>query len=245
MAARGSDFRLTCKIMNLMGVNMPMSMKAILFDLDGTLLDTLADLADAANRVLAQDGLPTHDHRAYRHFIGDGSRMLITRALPENHRTPKLVEAYLARFKNDYRRHWRTATRPYPGIEELLGELSRRQIPQAVVTNKPQVFAESCLHHFFPDQSFRTIRGQLGARPLKPDPRPALEVAHRLQVAPADCLFLGDSDVDMETARAAGMLPVGAVWGFRTTEELLRAGAAHLAQAPRELLQWFNGRSTP
>ena len=133
-----------------------MSMKAILFDLDGTLLDTLADLADAANRVLAQDGLPTHDHRAYRHFIGDGSRMLITRALPESHRTPKQVEDYLTRFKNDYRRHWKTATRPYPGIEDLLGELSRRQIPQAVVTNKPQVFAESCLLHFFPEESFRT-----------------------------------------------------------------------------------------
>jgi phosphoglycolate phosphatase len=218
-----------------------MPMKAILFDLDGTLLDTLADLADAANRVLDRAGLPTHAHSAYRHFIGDGSRMLITRAIPEDHRTPERIEDYLTRFKADYSQHWKTATHPYPGIPTLLRYLCLRGIPQAVVTNKPQAFAESCVHHFFPETPFRMIWGQKEGAPLKPNPQPALEAAKHLRVPPQECLMLGDSDVDMKTARSAGMLPVGAAWGFRSTDELANAGAAHIVQRPLEINAWFDG----
>ncbi|MGD9330978.1 MAG: HAD family hydrolase [Desulfobacterales bacterium] len=221
---------------------MLMPIKAIVFDLDGTLLDTLADLADAANRTLTRAGWPPHDRDAYRRFIGDGSRALITRAMPAAHRTPERITQVLAQFKADYGRHWKTATRPYPGIQDLLGELTRRRIPQAVVTNKPQPFAEQCLREFLADTPFQIIRGQRQDGPLKPHPRPALEAATQMKVAAQDCLLLGDSDVDMQTARAAGMLPVGAAWGFRTVDELVHAGAAHIIQHPREVLGWFNGK---
>ena len=219
-------------------------MKAILFDLDGTLLDTLDDLADAANRILAQDGLPTHPRSAYRHFIGDGSRMLVTRAIPEDHRTPERIEDYLTRFKADYSRHWKTATQPYPGIQNLLDDLMQRDIPRAVVTNKPHAFAERCVHHFFPETPFQIIWGQKEGIPLKPHPLPALETAKHLRVAPRECLLLGDSGVDMATARVAGMLPIGAAWGFRSTDELLNAGAAHIIQNPQEISIWFDGNQS-
>jgi len=183
-----------------------MPINAILFDLDGTLLDTLDDLAAAANRVLDQSGLPTHAHSAYRQFIGDGSRMLVTRAIPDDHRTPDRIEDLLTRFKDDYGRHWKTATRPYPGINDLLCELVRRGIPRAVVTNKPHAFAEDCVHHFFPDIAFQMI-----------------------------------SDVDMQTARAAGMLPVGAAWGFRPVAELTAAGAVRVVHTPQEILEYLEG----
>jgi len=222
-----------------------MTLHAILFDLDGTLLDTLTDLADAANRVLAAAGLPTHDENAYRRFIGDGSRLLITRALPEDHRDPSTVDAFLKRFKADYGAHWKSATRPYPGIRALLGDISDRDIPKAVVTNKPQRFAERCLEHFFPNTTFRIIRGQEGRRPLKPDPAPALDVAAVLQVPPEACLLLGDSGVDMQTAQAAGMLPVGAAWGFRPEAELTAAGAVRIVRHPWDVLDYFLPSETP
>lgn len=222
-----------------------MPLNAILFDLDGTLLDTLADLADAANRVLAEAGLPIHPHDAYRRFIGDGSRLLITRALPADRRDPPTVEVFLARFKADYGRNWHAATRPYPGIQDLLRALTRRNIPRAVVTNKPQVFAEDCLGRFFPDTVFQMVWGQKGNRPLKPDPASALAAAEHLQVAPSQCLLLGDSGVDMQTARAAGMQPIGASWGFRPVEELIAAGAWEIVDDPLEVLSWFSRSGTP
>jgi phosphoglycolate phosphatase len=218
---------------------------AILFDLDGTLLDTLDDLADAANRVLGQAELPTHPRSAYRRFIGDGSRMLVKRALPEDDRTPKRIEGILTRFKDDYSRHWQTATRPYPGIRDLLHDLLQRDIPRAVVTNKPHAFAERCIHHFFPDIPFQVIWGQKEGVPLKPHPLPAIETAKVLGVSPRECLLLGDSGVDMATARAAGMLPIGAAWGFRSTDELRKAGAAHIVQHPLELAAWYTGNQSP
>lgn len=218
-----------------------MPIKAILFDLDGTLLDTLHDLADAANRVLAAAGLPIHERSAYRRFVGDGSRMLMTRALPHEYRTPARIEELLTRFKADYGRHWKTATRPYPGINDLLRELVRRGIPRAVVTNKPHAFAEDCIHHFFPDIAFQMIQGQKEDAPLKPHPRPALDAARHLRVPAPECLLLGDSDVDMQTARAAGMLPVGAAWGFRPISELIAAGAARVVHSPQEILECIDG----
>jgi phosphoglycolate phosphatase len=222
-----------------------MSIKALLFDLDGTLLDTLEDLANAANRVLAQADRPTHSIGAFRHFIGDGARMLITRAIPENDRYPERIEYFLARFKADYGRHWNIATRPYPGIRDLLVELIRRNIPRAVVTNKPHHFAEECMHHFFQDTPFQFIRGQKDNLPLKPDPSPALEAAAFMGVSPGECIMLGDSGVDMQTAVAAGMLPIGATWGFRPADELHQAGAVGIITRPWDVLTWLDRNSTP
>jgi phosphoglycolate phosphatase len=209
---------------------------AVIFDLDGTLLDTLVDLAAAANRMLVRRGLPPHPQERYRRFVGDGPRMLVTRCLPPERRTPETVDACLADFLDDYNRHWDMATRPYAGVPELLERLASRSLPLAVVTNKPENAARCCIQRFFPRDTFRLVLGQRPGRPLKPHPQGAREAAARMGASPAGCLFLGDSGVDMDTARAAGMLPVGAAWGFRGAAELEHHGASVLLDTPIDLL---------
>lgn len=211
--------------------------KALLFDLDGTLLDTLDDIADAANQALADRGLPTHDREAYRWFIGDGARVLVSRALPEEQRTEKHIDSCLTAFKNQYQRNWHTKTRPYDGIPRLVAMLQAAGTKMAVVSNKPHAFTETCCRHYFPEQPFDIVIGQQEGRPVKPDPYPAFQAATHLRMPPSDCLFLGDSGVDMETARRAGMFPVGALWGFRRQDELETAGAAACIGHPRDLLE--------
>ena len=214
--------------------------KAVLFDLDGTLLDTLDDIADAVNRVLAAQGLPTHDREAYRWFIGDGSRILVTRALPEAHRTADDIENCHAAYKTQYSRTWNQKTRPYEGIPRLVAMLQAAAVKMAVVTNKAHDFAETCCRHYFPDLPFDFIIGQQEGRPVKPDPYQALQAATHLRMPPSDCLFLGDSGVDMETAQRAGMLPIGVLWGFRRQDELQAAGATACIEHPRDLLKWID-----
>jgi phosphoglycolate phosphatase len=217
-----------------------MKIKAVLFDLDGTLLDTLDDIADAANQVMADRGLPTHSRDAFRWFIGDGSRKLVARVLPENRREDAQVDDCLAAFKEAYGRRWHRKTRPYEGIPHLVSMLRAAGVPMAVVSNKPQAFTEICCRHYFPDQPFDFTIGQQEGRPVKPNPYPALQAAAHLGMPPSDCLFLGDSGVDMETARRAGMVPLGALWGFRRRDELEAAGAAACIAHPRDLLKWMD-----
>jgi phosphoglycolate phosphatase len=214
-----------------------MDCEAVIFDLDGTLLDTLADIADAANRVLDSHGHPTHPHQAYKWFVGDGSRRLMTRALPEKQRQPQIIEACLEGFIADYRRNWDKATRPYDGIMELLQVLQKKGIKLSVVTNKPHQFAASMMRHYFKDAPFAPIFGQRDGIPKKPDPRQALAAAQEMGVKPASCIFLGDSAVDMQTAHQAGMYPVGAGWGFRPFGELVAARAARVLNHPLEMRQ--------
>ncbi len=217
-----------------------MKRKAVLFDLDGTLLDTLDDIADAVNRTLAARGLPIHDREAYRWFIGDGARVLVTRALPEHRRTADEIDSCLAAFKNEYSCNWHHKTHPYTGIPGLVAMLQSAGIKMAVVTNKPHAFSENCCRHYFPVGTFDAVVGQQDGRPVKPDPYPAYQAATYLQMPPSACLFLGDSGIDMETALAAGMFPVGALWGFRHQDELETAGAAACIAHPRELLKWID-----
>lgn len=213
-----------------------MTYQAVIFDLDGTLLDTLDDLAASANRALRAHGHPPHPHDAYRWFIGDGSAVLIERALPAEKRTPDMIAVCLQALLSDYNRNWHSATRPYEGIPELLAELGRRNRPMAVVTNKPHRFTGSMVDHYFETVAFRAVLGQRDGIPKKPDPGQALTAAAAMAVSPSECLFLGDSAVDMETANRAGMLAVGAGWGFRPTRELIDAGAAHVLKHPLALL---------
>jgi phosphoglycolate phosphatase len=214
---------------------------AIIFDLDGTLLDTLTDIADCANRVLAAHGFPSHPAEAYRWFVGDGSAMLMTRALPENQRLPETVQHCLRGFITDYNLHWNRATRPYDDILDLLGNLQNRGIKLAVVTNKPHQFTASMMAHYFGQFHFSAILGQQDGIPPKPHPRQALAAAGQMGVAPSACIFIGDSAVDMQTAQKSGMRPVGAAWGFRTPAELLEAGAWAVINHPLELLDLLEG----
>ena len=215
---------------------MDMNCRSVIFDLDGTLLDTLTDIADAANRALVRHGFPPHERRAYRWFIGDGSAVLMTRALPEAQRIDASVQACLKSFIEDYNQNWHRATMPYDGMRDLLKNLHHRKIKLSVVTNKPHRFAVSMVAHYFGDSIFETILGQQKGVPKKPDPRQALAAAEKMGTEPGACIFLGDSAVDIQTACNAGMHPVGAGWGFRPAEELLSSGATVVIQHPNELL---------
>ena len=216
--------------------------RAIIFDLDGTLLDTLADLANAMNSVLAARRLPTHPTDAYRHFVGSGAARLVTRTLPADVRTAQLEADCLAEFRAAYARNWNAETRLYDGVPEMLQTLAEREVVMAVFTNKPQEFAERCVAEFLLAARFVAVIGQREGVPMKPDPAGAFDIARQVEIAPADFAYLGDSGVDMQTAVAAGMLPVGAGWGFRSERELRDAGAAVVIRHPSELLSTVFGQ---
>lgn len=216
-----------------------MPYQAVLFDLDGTLLDTLDDIGNAMNRVLASRGFPTHPIDAYRSFVGDGMAMLVTRALPENKRDDEPIHDCLEAYRTDYGRTWNVKTRPYDGVVALLDALTARGRKRAILSNKPHEFTQRCVAEFLPNQDFDVVFGQREGVPLKPDPAGALEIAHTFGIPPAAFLYLGDTSVDMQTATAAGMVPVGVIWGFRTAEELRSSGAQVLIERPLEILEFL------
>jgi phosphoglycolate phosphatase len=216
-----------------------MSFRAVIFDLDGTLLDTLQDLADAMNAVLERNRLPAHRPKAYRHFVGDGIEMLVRRALPFTLTDESELDRFAEEMRREYARRWIAKTRPYPGVPELLAAIGAAGLVTAVLTNKPQAAAEAILAALLPGQGFRCVVGGAPGRPRKPDPSGALAIARELGLPPASCLLVGDSAVDIQAARAAGMVPVGALWGFRTAEELVAAGAQILVTDPSGLIPWF------
>ena len=217
-----------------------MPFRAILFDLDGTLLDTLDDLADSANEVLAGEGFPSHPVDAYRHFIGNGAARLFRRALPERARDDKTLTRCLHTFGRVYQQRWNVKTKPYPGVPELLDALKGRNVAMAILSNKPHEFTVKCAQNLLPDWTFDAVYGQRDGIPIKPDPTAALEVAEKLAAPAKEFIYLGDSGVDMQTAVRAGMLPLGALWGFRDAEDLRGNGAAELLKHPTQLLDLFD-----
>ena len=217
-----------------------MKFRAVLFDLDGTLLDTLQDLAEAMNSVLRRSGFATHPLQAYKYFVGDGMETLVRRALPETHGNDEAtVSACLAAMKEEYRRRWMEQTRPYPGIPELLDELAARQIQLSVLSNKPDEFTRMMVKKLLPRWQFAWVFGERPGVPRKPDPFSALEIAERSLVASEAFVYLGDTATDMITANAAGMYAVGVTWGFRPAEELTANGAKTLISSPADLLELF------
>lgn len=218
-----------------------MTFAAVLFDLDGTLLDTLEDIADAANAVLASQGMPTHPLAAYKQFVGEGVRRLLEKALPTDHRSDATVARCSSLFAEEYGRRWNAKSRPYAGILSLIENLKEQRLPLAVLSNKPQAFTEQCVQHYFPPASFVCVLGQREGIPPKPDPAGALEIAQALQLPPSQIAYLGDSSIDMQTAVRAGMYAVGAAWGFRSREELLASGAATIIERPHDLLTIVGG----
>jgi len=213
-----------------------MTYKAVVFDLDGTLLDTLEDLADSVNRALEQSGLPQHPWQAYKMFVGSGTDVMVRRASPAARQDEALAERLVALVYDEYARRWAEKTRPYEGVPELLDELARRGVPMAVASNKSQEFATLCVAELLPHWRFEVVLGVDEHTPLKPDPTGVLRVVRKVGVEPPEFLYLGDSGVDMTTAGAAGMFAVGALWGFREAEELLEKGAKKLINRPGELL---------
>lgn len=213
-----------------------MNTRLVIFDLDGTLLNTIGDLAVACNAVLERRGLPLHTYAEYCHFVGNGIMRLVERALPEPMRTPETVAAVRADFVKYYTEHIDAHTQPYAGIPELVAELGRRGVAMAVASNKFQTGTEKLVRLFFPGVAFAAVFGQRSDVPLKPDPAVVEEILALTGVAREEVLYVGDSGVDIETAAAAGVRSAGVTWGFRDRAELVEAGARQIVDKPAELL---------
>jgi len=199
------------------------------------LLDTLNDLADSFNAALTHFGFPTHPIDSYRYFTGQGIVGLTKNALPEEYRDNQTIDKVLQEARSQYSRRWADNTRPYPGIPELLTALVNQGLPKVVLSNKPDHFTQLVVKKLLAEWSFEIIQGEKPPIPKKPDPTAALEIADRLQIPPEKFLYVGDTNTDMWTAEAAGMYPVGVLWGFRP-EELVESGAKTVIKAPAELL---------
>lgn len=208
---------------------------SIIFDLDGTLLDTLEDLAAAANKVLAEFGFPTYNQAEYTSFIGDGLRSLMQRITPTDTRS-SVLDACCKRFLILYDEIWREHSHPYPGIPEVLATLSKNNINLAVLSNKPHEFTHLFVNEFFPAGTFAAVYGQRQGFAKKPDPAVAMTIATQLDTEPFKILFVGDSGVDIRTGKAANMATAGVSWGFRSIKELQDNGADYIFYSPSELL---------
>mgnify|MGYP004451997413 FL=1 len=214
--------------------------KTILFDLDGTLLNTIDDLADAGNWVCAQHGWPTFTVEQFKHMVGNGIPKLIERFSPESARTPDQLAATLAEFTARYDAHKEDKTAPYPGIPELLDALKAEGIQTAVFSNKADPLCGKIIEHYFGAGSFSIVRGNRPDVPTKPDPTGVYSLMKDLGADTSSTLFVGDSDVDILTGHNAGLPAMGALWGFRGRAELTAAGADALAAVPADILDFVH-----
>ena len=214
-----------------------MRYKAIIFDMDGTLLNTLTGLGSSANRVLATGNYPQHKIEDYRYFVGQGAEKLIESILPKNRRSEKNIRDCLNSFIDDYTANWRDEAEPYDKIPEMLDILTGQGIRLAILSNKPHNLTLKCAEELLAEWRFEKIFGQRDGVPKKPNPAGALEIAEQMELLPGDFLYVGDTGIDMETANNAGMFAVGVLWGFRSRDELLKTGASVLLKTPMDILR--------
>lgn len=210
--------------------------KAIVFDLDGTLLDTVGDIAAALNRALAACGLPTHEQKMVETFLGGGIRDAVMKATPEG-TGQEVIERVLDLYRDDYVAHCTEKTRLYDGVREMVDCLAAQGFEMAVLSNKTEATAQKIVAHFFPNGEFKAVFGRAADRPLKPHPDAAKPVLEVLALPPEEIAYVGDSNTDILFAKAVGMLPVATPWGYRSREELVEAGAELIAEHPMELLE--------
>lgn len=213
--------------------------KLVIFDLDGTLLNTIADLAAATNQALRHFGYPTHETEAYRFFVGNGINKLFERALPDGERTEENILKIRSRFVPYYDEHNADLSRPYPGIPELLSTLQKQEIRMAVASNKYQAATRKLISHYFPEINFVEVLGQREGIPAKPDPSIVYDIMRKAEIKNEEVLYVGDSNVDMQTAHHAGVTAIGVAWGFRPRTELEALHPAHILEKAEELLQYF------
>ena len=208
--------------------------KAVLFDLDGTLVNSLFDLGASTNYALEKMGFPTHETEKFKIFVGDGMAKLIERALPENKRDGETINTTLQIFMEHYRAHYVDETVPYDGILELLDKLTG--VKKAVISNKADEMVIPLTKKLLGDR-FDIVCGKREGYPTKPDPTLTLEIIEKLGVASNECIFVGDSGMDMAVAKNSGCVALGVLWGFRSEEELLLNGADYIAKKPAEILE--------
>jgi len=206
----------------------------LIFDLDGTLVDSLRGIADTLNRTLDSHGLPGHSDANVRSFVGNGLRNLITRAAPQG-AEPALIDSLLALYRKDYELTWQNGSPPYPGIIAMLDELQRDGFTMAVLSNKVHDFTVKMVRDIFPSIHFAHILGQRDGLPHKPDPAGALQLADAIGASPENCVIIGDSTMDLETAANAGMRSIAVSWGYHDRRRLEAAGPGHIIDHPPEL----------
>lgn len=214
-----------------------MNIEAVIFDLDGTLVDSIDGITFAMNRVLESRGFPGHDRDTYRALVGNGLRELVRRSVPDGRADERLVDELFVLMKQEYGRSWSVGMRVYDGIAELLDRLTERGIPFAVNTNKEEEISRRIVSQCLPNWKFSAVAGGGAQVRKKPDPEGALLIASAFGVEPGRCAYVGDSEVDILTARNAGMFEVSVLWGFRSERELISAGARRIIHRPAELLE--------
>ena len=214
--------------------------KLVIFDLDGTLLNTISDLAHSTNYALKQNGFPEHPVEAYRFFIGNGINKLFERALPENEKTEENVLRIRNTFIPYYDIHNADYTKPYDGIRELLTAMRLKGFTLAVASNKYQSATEKLIKYIFPDIFFIAVIGQREGMPVKPDPTIVYDILKIANVLPEETIYIGDSGVDMQTAANSNITSIGVTWGFRPREELEATGANYIVNHPKEILLFLH-----
>lgn len=214
-----------------------MKVNAIIFDLDGTLLNTINDISESMNRVLIENNLPIHPTKSYFNFIGNGALKLVERAVPNEKNHKILLDTYLKRYREIYEENWNIETKPYKDIDLMLASLKHLEIPISVLSNKPHSDVLKCIEYFFETNTFAEVSGQKNGIPHKPAPDGVFNIINKLGVNKKETIFVGDSSVDIKTAKAACITSVGVSWGFRTKEELLDNGADYIIDNPLELLK--------
>ncbi len=215
-----------------------MKYKGVIFDLDGTLLDTLKDLALAANTTLASFGFPQHPMDDYRYFVGEGLKTLMRRIVPDYVVNDGQLENYIKKFNEVYKQCWNINTAPYPGIPEMIAALSHAGVKLAVLSNKPHAFTKICVETFFPDHPFMYVYGQRDGVAPKPDPAGALDIATQMELVTESILYIGDTATDMQTGKRAGLRTIGVEWGFRDRAELKKNEAWKIAATPAEIISY-------
>ncbi len=209
--------------------------KGVIFDLDGTLLDTLDDIHNVVNTVLQLNDLPTKTIPEIKAAVGRGVEELVLRLFSSGELSSQRVLKVASDIRETFLKHGTVLTKPYTGVEEMLDTLACRGIPLAVLTNKPQASAEKAVSVYLPDVPFRTVQGVTAGFPMKPEAEIAMKVILKLGTVPGETLMVGDSDVDMDTAKNAGLIAVGVSWGFRSVELLLEHGADVIVNDPKEI----------
>lgn len=213
--------------------------KAVIFDLDGTLLDTVEDIAVSVNKILEKHSLPKHNLDDYRRFVGRGIGKLVEQATPTEKHSDSFLKQIYSEVIAEYSKNLDRYTKPYLGINDLLDGLSEKGIRLAILSNKAHEFMADVVKSYFSKWSFDVVFGARKNIPTKPNPYSVFEIMQIMQLKPVDIVYVGDTDVDMQTANAAGVFSVGVAWGFRKRDELVSNGAKVIIDYPHELLKLF------
>lgn len=211
--------------------------KTIIFDLDGTLLDTLEDIAISANFALTTLGFKAEETLKYRYFVGEGVFKLFENIFASNPQSEQTIQKAVLLFEEHYVQQFSKNTKLYEGVSKMLSFLQKRGYTMAILSNKPDGFTKMCVFKYLRKWKFEVVYGAREGVPRKPHPQGALDIAESLHVKPHECFYLGDTSIDMVTATSAGMIAIGALWGFRDEDELLENGAKHIVKDPSEVIK--------